>query len=83
MPFNFITVAVQAQNRYSITGRVVAEQTREPVAGPQRSTMFLPLLAPLTIDGMGNFAPVLAMVCYGYWLWSEKMANTLPVDYKK
>lgn len=51
--------------------------------GPQRSWIELPSLTPLSIDSSGNFSPVLAMVCYGYWSWSEKMANTLPLDYRK
>jgi hypothetical protein len=37
---------------------------------------------PLTAGSMGNFAPAPGVVCYGYWSWSEKMANMLPVDYK-
>lgn len=52
-------------------------------AGPQRSWIALPSLNPITIDSTGNFSPILAMVCFGYWSWSEKMANTLPLDYKK
>lgn len=50
--------------------------------GPQVSWIELPTLTPLSIDSSGNFSPVLGMVCYGYWSWSEKMANMLPVDYK-
>jgi hypothetical protein len=48
----------------------------------QRSTIFLPTLTPISIDSIGNFSPLLAITSYGYWSWSEKIANMLPSDYK-
>jgi CarboxypepD_reg-like domain len=48
----------------------------------QRSTVFLPNEHPITIDSNGNHSPLLEIISYGYWSWSEKIASMLPLDYE-
>jgi len=47
----------------------------------QRSTIFLPALDVISIDSMGNYSPILGVMSFGYWSWSEKISNMLPLDY--
>jgi hypothetical protein len=51
--------------------------------GTQRSTVSLPNLTPIVIDAKGNYAPLLEFITYGYWAWSEKISNMLPLDYEE
>jgi len=48
----------------------------------QRSVVFLINNNPIVIDAIGNYYMPQDMIDYGYWGWSEKVANMLPVDYK-
>lgn len=37
---------------------------------------------PVQIQHSGNYYPPLNLVTLGYWAWSEKIGNMLPLDYK-
>lgn len=51
-------------------------------ANHQRSIIFLRGSGPVSIDSRGHYSPILEIISYGYWAWSEKIANLLPVDYE-
>lgn len=48
----------------------------------QRSSVYLADMVSLLVDSQGHYTPVLGLVTYGYWGWSEKIANMLPLDYE-
>lgn len=50
--------------------------------GHQQSTIFLINQNPVNIDKRGNHSPILDLISFGYWAWSEKIANLLPIDYQ-
>jgi hypothetical protein len=47
----------------------------------RRSYITLPNDRPFEIDVNGNYPPT-ELLSQGYWAWSEKMANYLPLDYE-
>lgn len=51
-------------------------------AGLQRSYVFLAGDQVIAIDMNGNYFNPQDFITSGYWGWSEKMANTVPVDYE-
>ncbi len=51
-------------------------------ANHQQSSIFLLNSSPVSIDEMGHHSPILDLISFGYWAWSEKVANLLPIDYK-
>jgi hypothetical protein len=48
-----------------------------------RSVVFLPNNKPVFIEPAGNYYMPQDIMSYGYWSWSEKIANMLPLDYEK
>ncbi|MEO6314754.1 MAG: carboxypeptidase-like regulatory domain-containing protein [Chitinophagaceae bacterium] len=48
-----------------------------------RSIVFLPNSQAVMVDARGNYYMPLDIMSYGYWGWSEKIANMLPLDYKR
>lgn len=48
----------------------------------QRSSLFLPDGRAVTIEPNGNFYSPQDMYSIGYWAWSEKMADMMPLDYE-
>lgn len=50
----------------------------------QQSTIFINGENQLIhIDSKGNYSPPQLVFSTGYWAWSEKIANMLPLDYEK
>ncbi len=47
----------------------------------QRSSLYLPELKPLWIEKNGNYYNPKDMYFIGYWSWSDKIADSLPLDY--
>ncbi len=47
----------------------------------QRSLLFLPGLNPVWIERNGNYFNPKDMYFLGYWSWSDKMGDSLPLDY--
>ncbi len=54
-------------------------QNRKPSF--QRSLLFLPELNPVWIERNGNYFNPKDMYFLGYWSWSDKMGDSLPLDY--
>ncbi|HEX7844539.1 MAG TPA: carboxypeptidase-like regulatory domain-containing protein [Chitinophagaceae bacterium] len=48
----------------------------------QRSSLYLPELNPLWIERNGNYYNPRDMFFMGYWGWSDKMGDSLPLDYQ-
>lgn len=55
-------------------------ERRKPI--PQMSWLQLALQEPLKIDASGNWSPPSNVVSSGYWWWTGKVAEMLPLDYK-
>ncbi|WP_018628463.1 carboxypeptidase-like regulatory domain-containing protein [Niabella aurantiaca] len=49
---------------------------------PLYPTSFLQLREPLTINSQGNWTPPKELISSGYWSWSDKVGNMLPLDYE-
>lgn len=47
----------------------------------QRSFLFLPELNPVWIEANGNYYNPRDMYSIGYWGWSDKLGDSLPLDY--
>jgi hypothetical protein len=47
----------------------------------QRSWMYLPELKPLWVEKSGNYYNPKDLYFMGYWSWSEKMGDSLPLDF--
>lgn len=54
-------------------------QNRKPYY--QRSWIYLPDLKPLWIERNGSYYNPRDLYFMGYWSWSEKMGDSLPLDY--
>ncbi|ANH79851.1 hypothetical protein A8C56_01660 [Niabella ginsenosidivorans] len=54
-------------------------EARKPV--PRFSLLQLQTRQPLVIDANGNWSPPESLITSGYWSWSDKVANMLPLDY--
>lgn len=54
--------------------------------GEQRPAYYprswIQLKGPLIIDARGNWSPPQNIVTSGYWWWSDKVGNMLPLDYE-
>ncbi len=55
-------------------------QNRKPSF--QRSFLFLPQLNPVWIEANGNYYNPRDMYFLGYWSWSDKMGDSLPLDFE-
>lgn len=51
--------------------------------GFRRSLVQLVSGNSIIVNGYGNFYHSQDLLNYGYWAWSEKMANNLPLDYRR
>ncbi|HEX7757372.1 MAG TPA: hypothetical protein VF421_18620, partial [Niabella sp.] len=54
-------------------------EARKPI--PPFSLLQLQSDQPVTIDANGNWSPPESLVTSGYWSWSDKVGNLLPLDY--
>ena len=54
-------------------------EARKPI--PPFSLLQLQSDQPVTIDASGNWSPPESLVTSGYWSWSDKVGNLLPLDY--
>lgn len=48
----------------------------------QQSRIFLKEGSPIAVEANGNYYPPQDVYTLGYWSWTEKVANMLPVDYE-
>jgi len=48
----------------------------------QQSRIFLKEGSPIAVEANGNYYPPQDVYALGYWSWTEKVANMLPVDYE-
>ena len=51
-------------------------------AGFQQSFLYLPRLKAVWIEANGNYFDPLEIYSLGYWSWSDKIADNLPLDYE-
>ncbi|MGJ7033598.1 carboxypeptidase-like regulatory domain-containing protein [Niabella hirudinis] len=50
--------------------------------GPLYPRSWLQLKGPLSVDARGNWSPPQNIISSGYWGWSDKVGNMLPLDYE-
>lgn len=62
--------------------RYISSQLSSGKPGPRRSFVLLLNEKLITIDKNGNYYNPQDFFTSGYWGWSEKMANSLPLDYE-
>jgi hypothetical protein len=48
----------------------------------QSSNIFLAGNQPVYVNPYGNYYPAQELFCFGYWGWSDKVADLLPVEYQ-
>ena len=68
-----LTQTPELHRRWDLRFTDIEYLPRPDEAEPQR----------FTIEPGGNYYPPQAFMTVGYWAWDEKIANMLPLDYKK